>query len=334
MPSPTTNRRPLKHPGASRQLILGKGESVRKKARREYESAKRKLDQAHQDVARFKTEDRPAFDTWMHRTFGQDMTRLRQLGSVHQDKAQLLMEVEQISFKKRIPLGEAYRLALHRRAHPEERPTPKNVPSEAEAEFAKFSQAYADRQDNNLPPGFGPPGLDTEPGMNARVKDLYRSLVRKLHPDSQGQMTPEKLEWWHEVQEAYAGADIARLEQILTQCELQDGSTAAHASVSLLQRLTAQFKTSLRVVRRELTVYRRNPAWRFSQSSDRAAIERQIRAELEVEASDLAQMIADAEHLFQLWARQAARPGPTGKHRHQRKPRAKDLLGDDPSLFC
>ena len=333
MPMPPTKLRSKKPPSTGRQLILGKGESVRKKARREYESAKRKLDQAHQDVARFKTEDRPAFETWMHRTFGPDLTELRQLARVHQDKAQLIMEVEQISFKKRIPLGEAYKLALHRRAHPEEKPPQKNSKSEADAEFARFSQAYADRQESNQPPGFVPSGLDAESGVNVRVKDLYRSLVRKLHPDSQGQMTPEKLEWWHEVQEAYAEADIARLEKILTLCELSDDSTAAHTSVSTLQRLTAQFKTTLRTVKRELTGYRREPAWNFTQRPDHAQIEQRIRAELEAEGRHLCKMITDAESLLCLWEREAARSKPTVTRRRQRKPHVKDLLGDDPFLF-
>ena len=333
MPSPPARHHPATRPGASHHLILGKGESVRKKARREYESARRKLDQAHQEVARFQNEDRPSFETWMHRTFGPDLTQLRQLARVHQDKVQLIMEVEQIVFKLRIPLGEAYKLALHRRAHPEAKPSQKNAKSEADAEFARFSQAYADRHESNQPPGFVPSGLDAESGGNTRVKDLYRSLVRKLHPDSQGQMTPQKLEWWHEVQEAYAEADITRLEKILALCELSDDSTAAHTSVSTLQRLTAQFKTSLRAVKRELTGCRREPAWNFTQRPDHAQIEQRIRAELEAEGRQLCKIISDAENLLRLWEREAARSRPTESRRRQQKPRVKDLLGDDPFLF-
>ena len=327
---PSTKRHSKKPPCTGHQLILGKGESVRKKARRDYESARRKLDQAHQDVARFKTEDRPAFETWMHRIFGPDLTELRQLARVHQDKAQLIMEVQQIVFKQRIPLGEAYKLALHRRAHSEEKPSPK---PEVDEEFARFSRAYAERQESNQPPGFGLPGLDGESGGNTRVKDLYRSLVRKLHPDSQGQMTPQKLEWWHEVQEAYAEADIARLEKILTLCELQDDSAAAQTRVSTLHRLTAQFKTSLRTVKRELTGYRREPAWKFSHSPDHTQIERRIRSELEAEAGHLFEMIGDAESLLRLWEREAARPRPTATRRRQRKRRGKHLFSDDPCQF-
>ena len=30
-----------------------------------------------------------------------------------------------------------------------------------------------------------------------RLKELYRAVVRRLHPDSQREMTAQKTEWWH-----------------------------------------------------------------------------------------------------------------------------------------
>jgi hypothetical protein len=36
-----------------------------------------------------------------------------------------------------------------------------------------------------------------------RLKELYRAVVRRLHPDSQREMTAQKTEWWHQAQAAY-----------------------------------------------------------------------------------------------------------------------------------
>jgi hypothetical protein len=328
--SPIPKRRPDLHPNASRHLILGNGATVRKQARREYDQVRRKLDQARQELDRFKMEDRPAFEAWMNRTFEKDLTKLSQLAKLQQDTAHLMMEVEHLSFSKGISLGVAYRLALHRRAHPEETPPPKADPK-AEAEFKKFAQDYADRRSNKPSPGLEPPGSAPETGVTARVKDLYRLLVRKLHPDSQGQMTPQKLEWWHEVQEAYVGADVARLEHILTQCESQEDLTAAHTSVSRLHRLTAQFKISLREVKRQLTGCRRDPAWKFTQAGDNTLSAQRIRAELETKATRLCAIIAAAKDLFRLWERDVIK---LRKPPHRkRKAGGKNSLADEGFLF-
>ena len=354
MPSPPNKRRPETRPGASRQLVIGNGPTVRKQARREYDQAKRKLDQARQQIDRFKTEDRPAFDTWLHRTFGAVLTELRDLARQHHDQTQLMMEVEDISLIEGISQSEAYRLALHRRAHPEEIPPPPNGNPDDAAKFARefsshdfppgadplnaegfaeFARAFADFFGGQLPPGMVPPGLNRKPNVNSRVKELYRNLVRKLHPDSHGPMTPEKLEWWHEVQEAYAEADTARLELILNLCEMQDGSTASHTSVSMLHRITAQFKTTLRAVKRELKGYRREPAWNFSQSPDHAPIEQRVRDEVEAEHRHLRQRIAGAEQLLRVWASETPRPKTPGQRRRKRKAGANVPFADTPFLF-
>ena len=354
MPLPPIKRRSKKLPSTSHQLILGKGESVRKKARREYDQAKKKLDQARLEITRFKTEDCPAFDAWLHRTFGQTLTELRELNHQYQDKAQLMMEVEDICFTEQVSIGEAYRLALPRRAHPEEIPPPPKAHADAETEFrrksadqdfppdedpedkegfAEFAQAFADIFGDELPPGLKPPGLPPKPKANSRVKELYRSLVRKLHPDAHGQMTPEKLEWWHEVQEAYAAADSERLELILNLCEMADGSTASHTSVSMLHRITAQFKASLRAVKRKLTGCRRKPAWKFNQTSDHAVIELRIRAEMEEDRGRLRQMNDDADNLLRHWASLPARKRPGGPRPRQRKTGGKGSFDDGQFLF-
>src|SRR5438067_13568319 len=72
-----------------------------------------------------------------------------------------------------------------------------------------------------------------EPGtIDPRVKEIYRRLVRRLHPDwrADGDATVSSL--WHEVQEAYAAGDVARMELLLA---LSDLSNAPGASTPLSQ---------------------------------------------------------------------------------------------------
>src|SRR5207247_9018481 len=75
------------------------------------------------------------------------------------------------------------------------------------------------------------PASATEPGtIDLRVKEIYRRLVRRLHPDlsADGDATVSSL--WHEVQEAYAAGDVARMELLLS---LSDLSNAPGASTTL-----------------------------------------------------------------------------------------------------
>jgi hypothetical protein len=113
-----------------------------------------------------------------------------------------------------------------------------------------------------------------------RLKELYRALARRLHPDAQKEMTPQKREWWHEAQAAYEAGDVEQLEQILGLCELSDAGTTGKATLSMLQRLSAQLKQSLRHLRRQLAGFRQDPAWNFTKRTDINQLDAAMRREL------------------------------------------------------
>jgi hypothetical protein len=85
-------------------------------------------------------------------------------------------------------------------------------------------------------------------------------------------MTAQKTEWWHQAQTTYEAGDVEQLEVILTLCEIGDSGTTAHTSASLLQRITAQVKHSLREIKRQLAGQQRDPAWNFSRRTDHDAL--------------------------------------------------------------
>jgi hypothetical protein len=49
--------------------------------------------------------------------------------------------------------------------------------------------------------------------------------LRRLHPDTQREMTAQKSEWWHQAQAAYEAGDLEQLEVILTLCEIGDSAS-------------------------------------------------------------------------------------------------------------
>ena len=140
-----------------------------------------------------------------------------------------------------------------------------------------------------------------------RLKEVYRAVVRRLHPDAQSEMTAQKLEWWHQAQSAYQEKDVEQLEVILTLCEIEEERSTDKASLSLLQRITRQFKKSLRQIRRQLRECRRDPAWQFTRRKDLALFGSVVRRQLEHNLQTLKEDLRYLEEKIAHLSRQAQR---------------------------
>jgi hypothetical protein len=107
--------------------------------------------------------------------------------------------------------------------------------------------------------------------------------VRRLHPDlrADGDATVSSL--WHEVQEAYAAGDVARMELLLA---LSDLSNALGASTTLSQMRSAlgELTRSVRALELSLVEARREDSWNFARTGTsedlRSRVERQLKHDL------------------------------------------------------
>ena len=62
--------------------------------------------------------------------------------------------------------------------------------------------------------------------VDERVRELYRRLVRRLHPDLRADGSTAVSALWHEVQEAYAASDVARMEILLALSDIEANQMA------------------------------------------------------------------------------------------------------------
>jgi hypothetical protein len=119
--------------------------------------------------------------------------------------------------------------------------------------------------------------------VDARVKELYRRLVRRLHPDLRADGSAAVSALWHEVQEAYAASDVARMEILLALSDLE-ANRIADQSLSQMRAVLGELERSLRALEKSLIEAEGEEAWDFARigpSPDlRLRVERQLKFEL------------------------------------------------------
>lgn len=332
---PTRPARKIKAvPAGEWGLIRIDSHPIREKARKEYQKILRELNQTREAIEQFERYDKPKFNQWFHRQFGAVLTQLRELSEKLDTQRQLMFEIEHEADVMDCSYTRAYERVMWRRQHPEAKAqdTSATQPTDATEEdsdnpFSQFEKLFEDLRgvfgemfeeggaDHSIP---GNPPSQPSKKISAELKDLYRAVVRRLHPDVLEQMSPQKQEWWHQAQEAYQSRDADQLRVILTLCEIEEQGSTARTSVSLLMRITRQFKSSLRTLRSQLNKHRRDPAWNFSKSSDQAALVSRTERMLQSELADLKSALHVVENQIAMWARQALSARNRGTRRRSR----------------
>ena len=102
---------------------------------------------------------------------------------------------------------------------------------------------------------------------------------------------------------------------ILTLCEMGESGTTAHTSASLLQRITAQLRSSLREIKRQINQWRREPAWNFSKRTDHLALAEQVRRELTGELRAMRRRWLETQEMIARWKAAAETLKPTRRRK-------------------
>ncbi len=269
-----------------------------------------RLEKTRLEWRRYEAQDVPAFEKWKAQTFGALLSRIRETDAAIDENERIIEEVElEMMFGGSRSERAAYRRVMHRRAHPEEarreeeaareeRPEPDDFEQEMmfeetlrmfthmdpdrlddetyESMFEEFKRNVFGRRAGGAAEGEPPPIHEfpgqARPPLGARVKELYRLLVRRLHPDVRADGSAEVTALWHEVQEAYEAGDAERLETLLALTDVQSQATGDHTTLGQLRAVVAELTRALRALQKSLRHARKEHAWDFS----RADHERQV----------------------------------------------------------
>lgn len=135
----------------------------------------------------------------------------------------------------------------------EEKPLPKARPSRTEEIWPK--KDHQDKDDEHELEGTA---------IDARVKELYRRLVRRLHPDLRADGSADVSALWHEVQEAYAASDVARMELLLALSNIRTNDLGDETSLAQMRSVLAELRRSLRALEKSLLEAESEDAWNFA----------------------------------------------------------------------
>jgi hypothetical protein len=324
-----------------RALVQADGTAIRKKIRTDYEKALQDLDKSRNLLNQFHEQDLPKFTLWISKHMGALITELRELGRKVAEDGALISMVHEEAFYAGCSLARAYQSVMNPPPEPEEKEQEKgrDVRDSYEEQRGEFENSSGKKGDtledmiDELFEAFAPgqrpnkksntkfmdtDGEDTRFKPVSRIKEIYRKLARMLHPDAQEKMTAQKEEWWHQTQAAYEAGDEAQLEVILTLCEIDERGTVAQTSVSLLQRITAQLKSSIREIKRRISGLQRDPAWGFSKRSDHDAFLIKIRREVEMELNECKRRHSEMQEIISRWKATAEKANRAGTRRKRK----------------
>ena len=164
-------------------------------------------------------------------------------------------------------------------------------------------------------------GYEGKRSFEPDLKETYRRLALRLHPDRDPSGGDERLELWHELQNAYENGDLDALLRIEAKCDIHDRTVSAPTTVSLINDIIEETREMLRAVRSFIRVAKRGPEWEFARTGgDSGALTLEIDSTLWQREVWLLRLIEKLDEKVNRWSR---RPGRRTKRKNGSPRRAR-----------
>jgi hypothetical protein len=165
----------------------------------------------------------------------------------------------------------------------------------------------------------------------SRLKEIYRILVRRLHPDTgRDRSNPQTRRLWDDLQEAYASMDLERMEILLAITDLHESGSAVRSTLFHLRQVARQLRNQLDGLKVRLLQVKKSPAWTFWHAKDRQSAGNKLRAAAEKRVQAAKNHLARLEAELARWKEESLRkkarrrgsgPGSAGQSKPAAKPR-------------
>ncbi|MFW5996844.1 MAG: hypothetical protein ACOCQP_02415 [Lentisphaeria bacterium] len=260
-------------------------QQVRKKYITKCKRAQTTYRKAREELDYFEKTEKPAFERWLYQQVGAYLTEHRELLSQIEAKQHLIQRIQMEAILTGSAPEEAYQRILDGESEldqPDEEWGKEDDFSDGEEEdwddedfsfeddlneffdflndtMNEFMDMDEEDEDEDEQEDFS----EEEEQRDNRLKEIYRDICRRLHPDADGADTAEELEIWYEVQEAYNENDVERLETLRAKTDIAQGGLKQVTSVSAIQRITEEFRQARASIRSLIRRARKEEAWGF-----------------------------------------------------------------------
>jgi hypothetical protein len=248
-------------------------------------------------IRSFETGDRPAYENWVRLELGPHFSTLDELAETIHARRILAHRVNSLVQNEGLHPREALYAAMARpeasaeSSDEDEEEEPRSKagfdPDEIEARRrAKIESKRARRKAEKKEKAREEKPEDPS---KTRIVSLYRSLARKLHPDSPLALKEisgsQAMKLWHEVQSAYDTSNLDRLLSIAAWLGGKGDRTKEIVSVSERVERIRAMKKSIRRLEKTLENLSSHVAWEFRKKigSERKKLKKKAARELEDE---------------------------------------------------
>jgi hypothetical protein len=277
---------------------------VREEALDSYRKAEQELGKVSAQLKRYHENDLPGFQAWCRRTFGKLFLQLQDLESSFRAKQVMAREIRVLGERFDLTEPEAYRKYLWRRDHPEA--AEEEDRRFEEEERRRQAQAEESRRRNRAENGEdeADSGDDPEDAPEAdwdelddllsaflgsahrrparreadagTARELYRAVVRRLHPDHHGRMNEARKHLWDEAQTAWRVRDVETLKNVLARCETEDVLIGSQTAVSTILAATRRIMEALRQSKRQIRQLTSRLEWNYASRKSNPAYARKV----------------------------------------------------------
>jgi hypothetical protein len=284
---------PASPPPDSFALVLIDVTPLRHAAWAEFHAARKAAEKSARDLHRHEETDTLAYERWLHGTFPQLVTRLREL---HAEAMRKARDVHHAQFMADLTGRSVKKVWKENRADEAGPETGEddNAPEPESSHHSDYTRADDD-EDFAAPPAAPTPD-------NPDARDIYRRLVQHLHPDRGGEWTPAREHLWHQVQQAWVARDADWLARLEIEWDTANDQIGPDSSLSRLRRAIEELHAARRDAERKLRAYRRSPAWRFTLSEKkRPHLHRRLKSELHEDLAALQRHLAYLNATIAAW---------------------------------
>ena len=309
-------RRRKPHPNGTAVLVLDQQPFI-KKALTTCRRLRTELRKKQQQLSQFEEVEMNAYNSWISRSFGSELTRVREL----EDKvADLQFITEQLHLCElclpdKVPevYEELFRRKKEGTLHFFVPPKPdeedgfeeEDKIDDLDGDFESFFDEVFGNEEGDYEDEFESFGRRRNPYQNpaeqaptftGRIKALYRILAKRLHPDHSDLEESLRERRWHELQSAYLEADFNGLQRIEAVCDMDEGGLTLSLGLARLQDLAAYHQSHLRPIRFALRAAKRHPAFGFKETNTES-LAKEIRQDFKAIQRDLRYRLKSLQQL-------------------------------------